>query len=293
VGELRDLDLKRLLLQETVQVGIDLYSGKLTVSDEELANYKSQAARTDELRTAEPAEPIRIVLIGQTSTGKSSVVNALTDVLQAEVDVLPVTDQLTVHELKIDDQAIASLIDTPGIDGTDDTFEQLLNAALEADLIIWLTKATQPARAPDKQLLAAMQAHFDKQTNKLPPPLIMALSHIDQLSPKSEWNPPYDLQSEQPKAQSIAAALKSVQTAIGFPDTTLAVPVYVGKAHAAYNVDALASQIMMLTDTSTNVQLNRRRLELSSNAQDWRARWRQTKKLGTVLGQSVMKRVRK
>jgi len=93
VGELRDLisnkifakaseavqnDLKRLLLQEAAQVGIDLYSGKLSVSDDELAGYSTQAAQADEHRRAEAAEPIRIVLIGQTSAGKSSLVNALT-----------------------------------------------------------------------------------------------------------------------------------------------------------------------------------------------------------------------
>lgn len=319
VGELRDLisnklfaqiseavqsDLKKLLLQEAVQVGIDLYSGKLAVSNDELAGYTSQAAKNDEHRRVDAAEPIRILLLGQTSAGKSSLVNALTNMLQAEVDVLPVTNRQTVHELhmqhekptdhelKIDGVSVASLIDTPGIDGTAANFEQLLDATLEADLIIWLAKATQPARAPDQHLLATIQAHFEKQNEKLQPPIIMALTYIDQLSPKSLWSPPYDLHSEDAKAQSIANALHSAQSGIGFPEKTLSVPVYVGDAHAHYNVDALAAQIMMLSDTSINVQLNRRRLELGANAYDWRARWTQTKKLGRVIGQSIVKRVK-
>jgi len=308
VGELRDVisnklfsqfseavqsDLKRLLLQEAAQVGIDLYSGKLTVSEEELAGYTSQATREDKYRQADAAEPIRILLLGQTSVGKSSLVNALTNELQAEVDILPVTNRQTVHELHMDGEFFASLIDTPGIDGTNENTEQLLDAALDADLIIWLAKATQPARAPDQQLYIAIQAHFANQHKKLQPPIIMALTHIDQLSPKSQWNPPYDLQSNDAKALSIAAALQSALSGIGFPETTLAVPIYVADTHAQYNVDVLASQIMMLSDISSNVQLNRRRLELGDNAYDWQARWAQTKKLGRVIGQSIVRGIKR
>jgi len=307
VGELRDLisnklfaqfseavqsDLKRLLLQEAAQVGIDLYSGKLAVSEVELAGYTSQATREDEHRRVDAAEPIRILLLGQTSVGKSSLVNALTSELQAEVDVLPVTSRQTVHELRTAGDSFASLIDTPGIDGSTVNTEQLLEAALEADLIIWLAKATQPARAPDQQLYVAIQAHFANQHKKLQPPVILALTHIDQLSPKSQWNPPYDLQSSDAKALSITAALQSALSGIGFPEKTLAVPIYVGEKNAQYNVDVLASQIMMLSDISSNVQLNRRRLELGENAYDWRARWTQTKKLGRVIGQSIVRGIK-
>ncbi len=315
VGELRELisnklfaqvstavqnDLKRLLLQEAVQVGIDLYSGKLSVSDDELASYTSQAARNDEKRRADTSEPIRILLLGQTSVGKSSLVNALTKELQAEVDVLPVTNQQTVHELHMninssnisDRVAIASLIDTPGNDGTAENIEHLLNAALEADLILWVAKATQPARAPDQQLHAAIQSYYAKQNEKLQPPVILALTHIDQLSPKPLWAPPYDLLGTDAKAQSIAAAIVAAQSGIGLSEKNPAIPVYVGDAHEHYNVDALASQIMMLIDASTNVQLNRRRLELRFNAYDWQARWTQTKKLGRVVGQSIVRAVK-
>jgi len=136
VGELRDLisnkifsqasaalqsDLKRLLLQEAVQVGIDLYSGKLATSDDELAAYKSKATLADTHRVVDAAELVRIVLIGQTSSGKSSLANALTDCMQAEVDVLPTTDQLSVlpkrhnrHALQISNYLQTFKITMPG-----------------------------------------------------------------------------------------------------------------------------------------------------------------------------------
>lgn len=307
VGELRDLisdkffsqasnalqtDLKRLLLQEVTQVGIDLYSGKLSASTLEVANYQSEASKQDQHRRADVTEPIRVLLLGQTSAGKSSLINALTETLQAEVGILPVTNRLTVHELSMEGETVISLVDTPGMDGTTEMQTQLLNAALEADLIIWLAKASQPARAPDKDLHDAIQQHYTENPQKLPAPIILTLSHIDQLSPKAEWEPPYDLDSEQAKSVSISAAVKSAQARMGLPDNTLAIPVYLGEASDHYNVDSLAAQLMMLIDTSVNVQLNRRRLELGLNAKDWRSHWAQAQKLGQVVGQSIVKRLK-
>jgi len=306
IGELRELitnkvltqasdalqtDLKRLLLQEVTQVGIDLYSGKLATSEEELARYQSRASILDKSRQYDALEPLRIVLIGQSSTGKSSLVNLLTQALQAEVGALPVTDRITVHALQLADTTIVNLIDTPGIDGSNETMTLLLKQALEADLIIWLAKATQPARAPDHDLYTQLQASWTDQPSRLHAPIIMGLTHIDQLSPKTVWQPPFDLTGEKPKARSIVDATVSARTRIGFADTVLSVPLYLGEQYEEYNVNALAAQIMLLADQSHNVQRNRRRLELGENSLDWHTRWLQAKKLGKVIGQSVVKRI--
>lgn len=305
VGELRDLisdklflkasialqsDLKRLLLQEVTQVAIDLYSGKLSASNAELASYQSIASREDRHREAEATGPIRVLLLGQTSVGKSSLINALCNELKAEVGVLPVTERLTVHTLQVENEAEVRVIDTPGIDGTDTMQALLVEAALDADLIVWLAKATQPARAPDKELYQALQTHYAAHPEKLQAPLILALTHIDQLSPKAEWQPPYDLSSEQPKARAISAAIKSAQSQIALPEHSLAIPVYLAEPSSFYNVDMLAAQIMLLSETTAaNVQLNRRRMELASSSKNWRVHWTQAKKLGRVIGTSIVK----
>lgn len=306
VGELRELitdkvftkasdalqnDMKRLLLQEVAQVGIDLYSGKLSTSERELASYRSRASSNDEHRQFDAAEPLRILLIGQSSTGKSSLINALANTLQAEVGALPVTNQLTVHKLQLDESNFVSLVDTPGIDGSGDNLTLLLEEALQADLIIWLAKATQPAREPDRDLYAKLQAQWTEQQSRLRAPIIMGLTHIDQLSPKSSWQPPYDLSGQDPKASSIVAAIESAVSKIAFPNDMLTIPLYLGEKHDQYNVDALAAQIVMLTEQSLNVQRNRRRLEYSTNSASWSDRWSQAKKLGKVLGQSIVKSI--
>lgn len=305
VGEIRDVitdkiftqastalqtDFKRLLLQEVTQVGIDLYSGKLSATEIELAGYQSNASKQDEQRSHKPVEPTRVLLLGQTSAGKSSLINALTLTLQAEVGVLPVTSNLTVHELRLEGELIISLIDTPGLDGTHDTCKQIVNAALDADLIVWCVKATQPARAPDHQLYVAMQDHYTNHPERLQAPIILTLTHIDQLSPKNQWDPPYDLEGTHAKAISISAVIDSARSQIELPSTTLAVPICLSHEFDHYNIDVLAAQIMMLSDTSANVQLNRRRLELGTKSKDWREHWAQAKKLGLFIGQSIVSR---
>lgn len=285
-------DLKRLLLQEVAQVGIELYSGKLNVSEIELAAYRSQASKNDLHRQYEAAEPLRVLLIGQSNSGKSSLVNALTQELQAEVGALPVTDRLTVHALHLNDSDLSlNLVDTPGLDGSDEVFTLIVEQALEADLIIWMAKATQPARAPDQEAYAKLQDKLTRDHSRLSAPMILALTYIDQLSPKSSWEPPFDLTKATPKAVSIAQATKSARTQIGLPEELLSIPLYLGDKHENYNIDVLTGQIMMLAESALNVQRNRRRLELASNSASWADRWDQAKNLSRVLGQSITRRL--
>jgi hypothetical protein len=63
----------RLFVLEVGRAAIDLYSGRLRLSDEEL-----RVAQTRDMSlTTEAVVPIRVVLIGQINAGKSSLINAL------------------------------------------------------------------------------------------------------------------------------------------------------------------------------------------------------------------------
>lgn len=318
VGELRDQftgrvlsettsalqrDLKRVLLQEVAQVSIDLYSGRLKVSDEELAGYRSRAVRDDASRGVDAAEPLRIVLIGQVSAGKSSLVNALADTLAAEVDLLPTTDRTTVHVLSArstdEHDAPLHIVDTPGIDDDQSRRSELMQVASDADLVIWVARATQPARAADQELHALIESYFRKHPERRRPPVMLALTHIDKLPPRNEWAPPYDLEdgaadangtAKSKKASTIRSALESAAAAIGLADDTPAIPVSLHAPDRIYNVDTVAARILLLADDATLAQFNRRRLESGGDSGGWRARWQQTRALGTAVGKRVLKR---
>jgi len=305
IGELRDQftnrvfdhlsnnvqrDLKRLLLQEVVQVGMDLYSGKLKTSAAELQDYRSRAYQEDLQQSAPLAEPLRIIIIGQTSAGKSSLINALADTLHAEIDILPSTDRLVTHRLQLDGAAPMHLIDTIGLDQDSTDPEMLSQLAINADMLLLTVRANQPARAPDQQVWEILQQAFINLPRRRPPPLMLVMTHIDQLTPRAIWSPPYVLDSDDRKAVSIRAALQSALNQIGLPEETPAVPVCLSAQKGRYNVEAVAAQLMMLQDNATLTQLNRRRIERGEQAVSWQQRWSQVKNLGQVLGRAASSR---
>jgi len=302
VGELRDkltgrvlgqasaslqTDLKRLLLQEIVQVSIDLYSGRLKVSDSELASYRSTAGTTDEQHMMQAAEPLRVVLLGQVSAGKSSLINALIDSLAAETDILPATDKTTVYILTTTDNHYLHLIDTPGINNSGQHQKLLAEMAGNADMILWVARANQPARAADQAVNAELNTFFRQHPERRKPPVALVLTHVDQLSPLNEWSPPYDLDNNDKKTANIRLALNSVREQIDLAEDTPAIPVCLSENLQSYNVDAVASQIMLLAEQATLAQLNRRRVEAANTAVSWTARWNQIVKLGHAAGKAV------
>jgi predicted GTPase len=228
------------------------------------------------------------VLAGQTSAGKSSLVNALADSLHAEVDILPTTDSTVTHSLQMEDATPIHLIDTVGLASTVGEPDSLVRLAIDADMILMIVRANQPARAPDQQLWEAIGHAFALMPRRRPPPLMLIMTHIDQLTPKALWAPPYDLESDDSKARSITLALHSALEQIGLPADVPTVPVCLSAEKGLYNVEAVAAQLMMLQDDATLTQLNRRRVERGDTAISWSERWLQVKRLGQVLGRAAV-----
>lgn len=295
-------DLKRLLLQELSQVAMDLYSGRLKHSARELSDYVSQSHAQDVHDKASSVEPLRVVLVGQVSSGKSSLVNALAMRLDAETGILPTTDKSTVHVLSwtdsehVDDKNTQNesvhLVDTIGLIDTKASVESTVAVAQQADLLLWVTRATQPARAPEAHLYRELNKVFELLPNRRPPPLLLVMTHIDQLSPKAQWEPPYDMASDNRKAQNIRLALESCKKQIGLPEDTPAVPVCLAENQETYNTDVVAAQLMIQRVDATQTQLNRRRSEQDTTPTRWRERWEQASRLGTVTGKLLVKSIR-
>jgi uncharacterized protein len=246
----------RLLVLEIGRASIDLYSGRLALSDEDL-----RAARErDVTANAEAVGPIRIVLVGQVNAGKSSILNALAQEIRCTVGPLPATSRAMEHLIDLDGRPCVVLVDLPGFDENTETATEVLAQAERADLIMWVASATQPARDPDRKRLDYFRAWANAQLARRSPPVLLALTHVDELRPATEWTPPYDITAPvRPKARAIRAAVDAAARALGLPVDAI-VPVAMPPGREIYNIDALWMRIAAELDEAKLVQLDRLRV---------------------------------
>ncbi len=151
-----------------------------------------------------------------------------------------------------------SLVDMPGLGEL--TEEELLAQAERADLIVWVVSAVQTARGPDRQSLDGFRAWARAQLTRRTPPVVLALTHVDELRPANEWTPPYDIAAPAgPKSRAIRAAMEAVARALDvMADAT--VPVAMPPGREPYNLDALWARIAVELDEAKLVQLDRLRI---------------------------------
>ena len=283
-GHLRDQafdaawgDLHRWLLREYVRkVGyyaIELYSGRLSLSTDEPtaeASANSRAALEDAaVAAARVDEPLRILLLGRASAGKSSLINALFGQVTAATDLLPDTTRaVTPYRLERDGLAAALIFDTPGCDTELLRDQGMKKAVLEADLILWVTAAHRPDRRLERDFLDAVRALYAGRPNRRPPPVVAVVSHIDQLRPPREWEPPYDLRNPQgAKAINIRAAVEAVAADLAMPAAAV-IPVCLAEGRV-YNVDdALWAAILERQDAAGKVRFLRC-LEQRKRDENW------------------------
>jgi uncharacterized protein len=201
--------------------------------------------------------PVRIVLVGQVNAGKSSL---LTQEIRAAVGPLPTTSSAAEHLLALDGRPCVMLVDLPGLDESTATASDLLVQAERADLVMWVASATQPARDPDCKRLDDFRAWANAQLVRRPPPVILALTHVDELRPAAEWVPPYDVAAPAgAKARAIRAAVDAAARALGLAADAI-VPVAMPPGQEAYNIDAVWARIAIELDEARLVQLDRLRL---------------------------------
>jgi hypothetical protein len=247
----------RMLVLEVGRAAIDLYSGRLALSVDEI-----RAAQDRDLADAEapPPVPVRVLLVGQVSAGKSSLVNAMALAVRAAVGPLPTTALVSEHRLELDGRPAVTLVDMPGLDEHLSKPEAFLREAVRADLIVWVASATQPARAPDRNGLDTVRNWAETQLARRPPSILLALTHVDQLRPAAEWAPPYDITTPvRPKARAIRAAMDAAGRALDVSAEAI-VPVAVPPGREAYNIDALWARMALEIDEAKLVQLDRLRM---------------------------------
>lgn len=279
--------LSETYVKEIGRAAIDLYGGRLAVSQEDLEAHVSDATIADRAALASRvAEPLRILIAGQVSAGKSSLVNALAEAVKAAVDPLPTTTRFTAYELKRDKFPTALLIDSRGLTSEEGAIDVLLPEAERCDLLLWVCPANRADRAVDKQALTGFRAHFAARLNRRRPPVLLIMTHIDLLRPFHEWKPPYDVEAgADEKAVSIREAIAAARADLEFEaDDVVPVSLLPGRS---YNVDAIWAKIMETLPEAQASQLVRGLRDVEKFK--WTKLLRQAAGAGRTIARAVVK----
>lgn len=248
-------------VREVGRAAIDLYSGRLAVPAAEAVSYETAG------QTVDSTAPLRILIAGKSGGGKSSLINALADEVQAATDALPQTSTFTGYEVQRQDMPPVILIDSPGLQRAED-HRALQEKASECDLMIWVAAADRPDRELDRTALEAIRTHFAANPGRPAPPIVVVLTNVDRLRPFQEWQPPYNVATpDRPKAQSIRDAIEAAAEDLGRPADRI-VPVCLSPERGTYNVDLVWAELTQALPDAKRAQLLRR-LASSKRGVDW------------------------
>jgi len=264
---LRQEVTRRLLATYVREVGraaIDLYSGRLAVPATELTSAGEIAATG----TVDSETPLRLLLAGAIGSGKSSLVNAMAEEVQAATDVLPQTSTTAGYEVQRPGMPPVLLVDSPGVSRSED-IERLLAETSRCDLLIWVTSADRPDRALERASLDAIRLKGADDPARPAPPLLVVLSHIDRLRPFREWSPPYDIaRPDGGKARSIRDAMDGAAEDLARPLDTI-VPVCLSPERGVYNADIVWARVAEALPAAKRAQLVRR-IASARQGVEWR-----------------------
>jgi uncharacterized protein len=226
----------RIWIEEVGRAAIELYSGRLKIDAAELGRHAQGAPGLGIAAAAVPG-PLHLLVAGQATVGKSSLVNALLGEVAAAVDVLPIASDATRFTLERDGAPQAEIIDAPALDSA--TRPRVIELACGSDCLVWVTAAHRADRAIDRAVLDAVRSHYAAEPRRSMPPLIVVMTHIDRLSPAREWQPPYDIAAPQrPKETTIRHALDAVAADLAVPLADI-VPARLQPLEDAYNVELI------------------------------------------------------
>lgn len=285
--------LRYLFFLEVLRTGIDLYGGHFRLDQEELG--ESKAAKKDKKRLALPPEPLRICMLGQVSAGKSTLINALTGAMQAEVDALPATDRGQVYRCRMEGGQVLNMVDLPGLDGSEAGQKALLEEIVTCDLVLWVLRANQPARKLDVDFLKKLHSWQGEEKNRTRrlPVMLGVLHQVDRLAVPEKWQPPSDLKGDSAMAVIIRDALEYNLSLLPMDEM---IPLALPASGSPFNLEVLQSAIQMHCMKAVHVQMNRRRLDTGtfSMKKEWARMksgvagllhiWRDTEEKGASTG---------
>ncbi len=201
---------------------IEVNSGRLRVGTKRYLELLRQRL-PEHMETADPAEEVRhvtVTLLGQVKAGKSSLINGLLGERKAFTDVLPATEGVERYDLKppgIETDLV--LLDTVGYGHTGPKADQIRatqESARQSDLLLLVLHCNNPARQADLDMLQALKTWFVAKPDLRRPPILAVVTHVDLVSPRLEWAPPYNWEKPtRPKEKNIHEALATVREQLG------------------------------------------------------------------------------
>ena len=244
-----------LLLEEVAHAAVQLYSGRLRFSDAELLQIELESTGRDRQGAATPDEPVRVLVVGQVSSGKSSLVNALLGEDKAETDVARITDRITTYDAMVADIPYR-IIDIEGLDGSDEVLERVANEMMDADMVLWAVRADRPARGPDVALREDIDSRLVATPERRLAPVVTVMTFADRIVsvqnlPEGTLNALQRIRMQE-AATSIAA------------DLSCLLPVPVRCESPDWNIQAVADSIINSLGEALMVQRNRRRLQANA-----------------------------
>jgi predicted GTPase len=270
---------------------IQLYSGQLTLDDIVPTDVLTAASKENIAESEahdQSIEPLRLLVLGQVSSGKSSLINALFGEIKSAEGFLPTTAEITPYLLERDGLQHAIILDSAGYGGLmhDQAPEALKQEWAKVDVILMVCNAAQAARQVDTKQLNAIRHYFQELCPDQTLPVIIAVAtHIDRLRPIREWQPPYNIQQpHNAKAHSIRqACLAIVQDLSLSPDCI--VPVCLSPEKPAYNIE---DGLMPLIHEHLNAAQRVRYLRCLRQQQA-ESYWRHWRKQALQAGQLIFK----
>jgi len=244
--------LARAYVREVGRAAIDLYGGRLKVSEAELATHVSASTLRDRGQVIGRAEPLRLLVAGQAGAGKSSLVNALSREVRAVVDAPGGTRDYQAYEVELEGLTGAMVIDSPRVGATAKDQRAFAERAGESDLVIWALDAHRDDARVDLAAITAIRTYFTKRANRRAPPIIVALTHIDKLTRRVP-GPHGEIDLGE---TAIVETVREVADGLGVPKNDV-VPVSLMAGRAPFNIEELSRRIAARVPEARQAQLLR------------------------------------